>query len=113
MIKFISILVSVVSFNFVVSYSTTKAETQPQEVGIEFSDSAIAIESGQPVFSKGTKIWLSNPSKENIKLYLNEQEKEINSEKVELSEIANLNEGTYTLVLSTNSDEKVFGFTIQ
>lgn len=113
MIKFVSILISVVSFNFFVSYSTTKAENQPQEVSIEFSDSAIAIESGQPVFNKGTKIWLSNPRKEEIKIFLNEEEKEINSEKVELSEITKLEEGTYTLVLNTNSEEKIFGFTIQ
>ncbi|MEQ8907434.1 hypothetical protein [Ekhidna sp.] len=113
MIKFISILISVVSVNFYVSYNTTKAESQPQEVDIEFSDKAVAIESGQPVFTKGTKIWISNPQKEAIKLYLNEEEKEINSEKVELSEIAKLNEGTYTLVVNTTKEEKIFGFTIQ
>jgi len=113
MIKFVSILVSVVSFNFVVSYSTTQAEAQPYEVGIEFSHSAIDIESGQPVFNKGTKIWLSNPQKEEVKIYLNEEEKETNSEKVELSDIIKLDVGTYTLVVNTRSDEKVFGFTIQ
>jgi methionine-rich copper-binding protein CopC len=103
----------VVSVNFYVSYNTTKAENQPQEVDLEFSDDAVAIESGQPVFTKDTKIWLSNPLKEEIKLYLNEEEKETNSEKVELSEITNLSEGTYTLVVNTNTNEKVFGFTIQ
>lgn len=113
MIKLVSILISVVSFNFVVSFNTTMAESQPQEVEIQFSDKAVAIESGQPVFTKGTKIWLSNPKKEEIKVYLNENEKEVNSEKLDLSEITNLNEGTYTLVVNTVKEEKVFGFTIQ
>ncbi|SNT36352.1 hypothetical protein SAMN05421640_3561 [Ekhidna lutea] len=113
MIKFVLILVSVVSFNFVVSYTTTMENTQPNEVAVVFSDEAVAIESGQPVFTKGTKIWVTNPNKEDIKVYLNEKEDKISDEKVDLSQITNLNEGTYTLVLNTDSEEKVFGFTIQ
>ena len=111
MIKFITILCSVVSLNFLVSFTTMK--NQPLEVAIEFSDEAVAVESGQPVFNKGTKVWLTNPKKESIKVFLNEEEKEINSEKVDLSDITNLNEGTYTLVINTTAEEKVFGFTIQ
>lgn len=111
MVKFVAILISVVSVNFYVSMTTI--DNQPQELAIEFSDDAVAIESGQPVFKKGTKIWVSNPQKEEIKLYLNEEEKEMSDEKVDLSEITNLEEGTYTLVVNTNTEEKVFGFTIQ
>ena len=111
MINFVVILFSVVSFNFVDSYVVS--DNQPQEVAIEFSNEAVAVESGQPVFNKGTNVWLSNPQKEEIKLYLNEEEKYTNAEKVDLSEIINLNEGTYTLVININSEEKVFGFTIQ
>ena len=48
-----------------------------------------------------------------MKIYLNEQVKEMNVDKVELSDIMSLNEGTYTLVVNTTSDEKVYGFTIQ
>ncbi|MEP1032764.1 hypothetical protein [Ekhidna sp.] len=110
MIKFVSILLSVFSFNFVVSYGTVN---QPSDVAIEFSEKAVAVESGQPVFTKGTKVWLSNPKNQEIKIYLNEEEKEINGIMVDLSEITNLNEGTYTLVVNTNTDEKIFGFTIQ
>ncbi len=113
MIKFVTILASVVSFNFVVSFTTTSIESQPSEVTIEFSDTAVAIEGGQPVFQKGTKVWVSNPKKENIQLHLNEKEKEVNEEKVDLSKITNLEEGTYTLVVTTEIEEKVFGFTIQ
>ncbi len=112
MIKFVAILLSVVGFNFVVSFTTTE-NTQPRELEVEFSNQAVAIESGQPVFTKGTKVWITNPKKEEIKLYLNEEEKEISEAKIDLSQITNLEEGTYTLVVNTNSDEKVFGFTIQ
>ncbi|MEQ9467111.1 MAG: hypothetical protein RLN88_06830 [Ekhidna sp.] len=111
MVKFVAILISVVSFNFYVSITTT--DSQPQEVQIEFSDEAVAIESGQPVFKKGTKVWVSNPQKEEIKLYLNEAEKEVKDDKIDLSQITSLKEGTYTLVINTNTEEKVFGFTIQ
>ncbi|WP_436517221.1 hypothetical protein [Ekhidna sp. To15] len=110
MIKFVSILVSVFSFNFVVSYSTAD---QPSDVALEFSDKAVAVESGQPVFTKGTKVWLTNPQKQEIKLYLNEEVKEINGVKVDLSKITNLSEGTYTVVVNTVTEEKIFGFTIQ
>ena len=113
MIKFVTILTSVVSFNFVVSFTPTSTESQPSEVAIEFSNMAVAIESGQPVFRKGTKVWVSNPQKKNMQLYLNEEEKEVNEEKVDLSQITNLKEGTYTLVVNTKVEEKVFGFTIQ
>lgn len=110
MIKFVSILISVFSFNFVVSYSTVD---QPSDVALEFSDNAVAVESGQPVFTKGTKVWLSNPQKQEIKLFLNEEVKEINGVKVDLSQITNLDEGTYTVVINTTTEEKIFGFTIQ
>ena len=112
MLKFVTVLASVVSLNFVVSLTTTTIESQQSEVAIEFSNTAVAIESGQPVFRKGTKVWVSNPQKEKIQLYLNEKEKEISDKKVDLSKITNLNEGTYTLVINTNAEEKVFGFTI-
>lgn len=110
MIKFISILLSVYSFNFVVSYSTLD---QPSDVAIEFSEKAVAVESGQPVYTEGTKIWLSNPQQKEIKLFLNEEVKEINGVKVDLSEITSLKAGTYTLVVNTQLEEKTFGFTIQ
>lgn len=110
MIKFISILLSVYSFNFVVSYSTLD---QPSDVEIEFSEKAVAVESGQPVYAEGTKIWLSNPQQKEIKLFLNEEVKEINGVKVDLSEITRLKAGTYTLVVNTQLEEKTFGFTIQ
>lgn len=110
MIKFVAILLSVFSFNFVVSYNSVN---QPSDVNLEFSEKAVAVESGQPVFAEGTKVWLSNPTKKEIKVFLNEEVKEINGVKVDLSEITNLEKGTYTLVVNTTTDEKIFGFTIQ
>ena len=112
MIKFILILFSVVSLNMIVSFQTT-SPNQSQDVDIEFSQTAIAIESGQPVFMEGTKIWLNNPKKESIQLYLNEEEKALSEEMVDLSAITDLKAGTYTLVVNTSAEEKIFGFTIQ
>ncbi|MEO1253555.1 MAG: hypothetical protein AAFY41_01535 [Bacteroidota bacterium] len=113
MVKFVSILISVVSFNFVVSFTTIKNESQPSEVTIEFSNTAVAIEGGQPVYEKGTKVWISNPQKESIELHVNEKVKEVSEEKVDISKIIALEEGTYTLMVSTVEEDKVFGFTIQ
>lgn len=113
MIKFVLILVSVLCFNFIISYTNVEAEAQPKEVAIAFSDPAIAIESGQPVYAKGTKVWLSNPLNEDMKLFINEEVKEVKDAKVDLNEITHLVEGTYTLVVNTQSGEKVYGFTIQ
>lgn len=110
MIKFITVLLSVYSFNFLISFNTT---SQPSDVALQFSDKAIAVESGQPVYEMGTKVWISNPQKKEIKLFLNEEVKEINGVKVDLSEITNLKTGTYTVIVNTVSDEKTFGFTIQ
>lgn len=110
MVKFITVLLSVYSFNFFICFN---AIDQPADVALQFSEKAIAVESGQPVYEMGTKVWISNPQKEEIKLFLNEEVKEINGTKVDLSEITNLGTGTYTLIVNTVSDEKTFGFTIQ
>ena len=117
MIKLISILLSVMSLNFVVSY-TAAEKAQHDDVDLEFSKNAIGIESGQPVFSSDTKVWVSKSGTEKVKLYINEEEKEISENKVELSQLTELKEGTYTLVVvttdeSNNTTESVFGFTIQ
>ena len=117
MTKLISLLVSVVSLNFMVAY-TALDENQPNAVDLEFSNNAIGIESGQPVFSSNTKVWVSNPGKKKVKLYINEEEKEISESKIELSEITTLAKGTYTLVVISEDDtnstsESFFGFTIQ
>ena len=97
-----------------VSSTTTD---QLNEIELEFSNDAIAIESGQPVFTKDTKIWLSNPSESKVKLYINEEEKEIDDSIVDVSDLTKLEEGTYTLMAVKEVDNKkeeiIFGFTIQ
>lgn len=112
MLKFVSVLSSVVMLNFLFAFSST-GSSQSEEVDLSFSKSAVAIESGQPVYNEGTKIWISNPMKKEINIYLNEEVKKLNASKVELSQITKLQEGTYTLVINTNQEEKTFGFTIQ
>ena len=114
MIKFVSILTGVLSLNFMVSY-TSPWGTQPENVLVEFSKSAIGIESGQPVFTRDTKILVSNPKAEKVKIFINEDEKELKESKIELS---NLEEGTYTMIIvsadeNKQNDEQTIGFTIQ
>jgi len=112
MIKFVSIVISVMSLNY--TASLTPIGTQLEDVEVEFSEKAIGIESGQPIFPKNTKIWVSNPKKEKIKLFINDEEKEVKDEKVE---ITGLKEGTYTLMIvaseETSDEKKTVGFTIQ
>ena len=43
MLKFVFILCSVFSVNFLVSYNAATALDQPSDVNIQFSDTAIAI----------------------------------------------------------------------
>jgi len=113
MIKFITILVSLLSLNTFFTFGLVDSKDAPQPVEVEFSGTAVAIESGQPVFEKGTDVWVSNPGQEEVQIFLNEQETESNSEKIELSKIILIGEGTYTLVIQTSDEEKTFGFTIQ
>lgn len=114
MIKFVSILISVLSLNFMVSYTAAEG-TQPEGIMVEFSKKAVGIESGQPVFTKDTKVLLSNPAEEKYTLYINENEKEIDKKRLE---IGNLEKGTYTIMIVSNKksekdSKKTIGFTIQ
>lgn len=109
MIKLVSILAPVFLLNVFDPYGTLPT----LEASVEFSNPAIRIESGQPVFTKDTHVWISNPKQEVLKLYINEEEKETQEAKIELSDLTDLKEGTYTVVLHAKEDEKVFGFTIQ
>ena len=112
MIKFVSILISVMSLNFMMSYTT--ASTQIDEVEVAFSNKAIAIESGQPVFTQDTKIMVSYAGSEKVKIYINDKEQELKDEQVEIS---GLEQGTYTLMFVAAEQEennvRTVGFTIQ
>jgi len=112
MIKFVSILISVLSLNFMVSF-TARDKDQLEEIEVDFSTTPIGFESGQPVFSKDTKVVVSKTAKENMKLHINEEEKELSSDKIEL---AGLKEGTYTIMVVEPEKKKsiaTVGFTIQ
>lgn len=110
MIKFVSVLITVMSLNFAVVYTTTEF-SQKSGIDVEFSNDAIKVESGQPVFSKDTKVTISNPTNKSVKLYLNEEEKEISKGMIELDR---LEEGTYTLmVIDAENSKSTFGFTIE
>ena len=111
MLKFVSILVTLA---FIEPGKTlSENSSQINEVKVEFSESAIGIESGQPIFSKGTKVWVSNPTETQIDLFINDEEKSMKEKKIEIS---NLTAGTYTIMIvnANKTDEKrTVGFTIQ
>ncbi|MBC6401331.1 MAG: hypothetical protein GDA42_11275 [Ekhidna sp.] len=110
MIKFITLTIAVFSLGF----NAADGNARIEDVVVEFSNQAIGIESGQPVFTKDTKIWISNPTEEKIKLYINEYEREVKDKKVEIS---GLDKGTYTLMIvgekENEGKNKIVGFTIQ
>jgi len=111
MLKFVSILIS----SGYLAFGTPEfaSNTQIDEVKIEFSEIAIGIESGQPIFSKETKVWVSKPTEVAINLYINDQEKEMNEKKIE---IGGLESGTYTIMIvdaKKTQERRTIGFTIQ
>lgn len=115
MIKFVLILTSVVSLNFAVSFNEADLEPTQDAFELIFSEKAIAVESGQPVYPSNTKVWVSNNDSnlDAVTVFVNEDEAIIQSkEKVELSKITKLESGTYTLIVKAGQ-ESTFGFTIQ
>jgi len=110
MIKVIILFASLFSFTL----SNTEHNAQIEYVEVEFSNQAIGIESGQPIFTVDTKIWVSNPTDEPFKLFINEDEKEMSEKKVEIS---GLDKGTYTLMIvgveKNDGEKRTVGFTIQ
>lgn len=110
MIKSIILIVSSLSL----SLNAIENSSQIENVEVEFSNKAIGIESGQPIFTEDTKVWVSNPTDEKFKLFINEDEKEMAEKKVE---IAGLSKGTYTLMIvgtdRNEGEKKTIGFTIQ
>lgn len=111
MIKFVSMVSMLLLSEFV--YTSENAKVQINEVKVEFSEKALGIESGQPIYSEKTIIWVSNPTESEMKIYINEEEKMMKDKKVEIS---GLDSGTYTLMIINSDDKKekrTVGFTIQ
>jgi len=111
MLKFVVITFFMFSSKF--ESTIDKRIVQIEDVKVEFSENAIGIESGQPIFSKDTKIWVSNPTKTKINLFINDDEKEMEKQKIEISD---LEIGTYTIMIvnaSKQEEKRTVGFTIQ
>ena len=110
MTKFVTLIIAAFSLNF----NAADRNNQIEDVEVEFSNKAIGIESGQPIFTKDTKVWVSNPTEERVKIFINEDEKEMTDRKVEIS---GLTEGTYTLMIvgteESYGEKRTIGFTIQ
>lgn len=112
MLKFVFILISAGLLELG-SPSSNANNTQIDEVKVEFSESAIGIESGQPIFSKGIKVWVSNPTEVDFNLYINDEEKVMNEKKIEIKD---LESGTYTIMIvdaRKTEEKRTVGFTIQ
>lgn len=114
MIRLVLILTSVVSLDFAVSFKATESKEVQESTELIFSNDAIAVESGQPVYPKDTKVWISTiENMEEIKLQVNEREAVVkNEKKIDLSKVITLESGTYTLVVN-DRQESTFGFTIE
>lgn len=111
MIKFVSIVSMLLLSEF--GYNSENTGVQINEVKVEFSEKALGIESGQPIYSEKTIVWVSNPTETEMKIFINEEEKLMNDKRVEIS---GLDRGTYTLMIINSDDEKekrTVGFTIQ
>lgn len=112
MIKFVAILTLAILANFIISFTQFKSNENTDDE-LVFSNEIVTVESGQPVYSKGTEIAINNSEKKQMEIYLNEQVIKTSEQQINLSQVAQLNEGTYTLVINKGFQEKTYGFTIQ
>ena len=111
MLKFVSIIISIVFLEL--GDTSAPINYQLDEVKVEFSERAIGIESGQPIFSRDTKVTVSNPTDTEIKLYINDEEKQMNDRTIEIS---GLKSDTYTIMImdaEKTEEKRTVGFTIQ
>ncbi|WP_420317824.1 hypothetical protein [Ekhidna sp.] len=96
-------------------FGTSVTETSKKPLpSIEFSQSAIDFESGQPVFKDETTAILKTASLEEVRVVINDQVDFVtNSENIELSSLIKFSEGTYTVLIQGKDYEETFGFTIR
>ncbi len=95
--------------------NTNKSTNKSISPSIEFSKPANEFESGQPVFPKGTKAYLRNLDSQESRVVINDQvDLVLNSNRVEVSKLVKLSEGTYTVMIeSADGNKETFGFTIK
>lgn len=81
---------------------------------IEFSNSAIDFESGQPVFSKKTNAILNVQGGGSVRVIINDAvDAKVTKKQINLSSLIEFSEGTYTVVVKGEDFEEAFGFTIR
>jgi hypothetical protein len=110
--QFILILVLAFSGSLANSSDTTVVlEDLPR---IEFSNPALAFESGQPVFSKETSAILKIKTATEVKLIINDLvETQVSANEIDLSSLIDFKEGTYTVLIQGQGYDEAFGFTIK
>ncbi len=118
MIKFVVLLTSAITFNFTISFGELIGLSQsekPQAVQLQFSESPIGVESGQPVYPVKTKVFVKSLEEKEFTISVNGSAEFVeNGSKVDISRFINPIADTYTVVVEAKDDEeslhKVFGF---
>lgn len=81
---------------------------------IEFSQTAIDFESGQPVFSTQTSAVLNVQRHGSVRVIINDAvDTTITKKEIDLSSLVDLSEGTYTILILGKGYQETFGFTIR
>ena len=115
MVKFTILLFSALVTDF---YANERGlETVPADsfASIIYTEPAVDYESGQPVFSQQVRATLFRKSNhQEVRLVINDLiDITIDTQVIELYELVEFKEGTYTVQLVTDKGEETFGFTIR
>lgn len=107
------ILIITLAFSGLFAKNPTNTAVKKLPV-IEFSNSAIDFESGQPVFSEETQAILNTKGAGSVRVIINDSvDKKISKKQVDLSSLIDFSEGTYTVIVKGKDFEEAYGFTIR
>ena len=92
-----------------------RTDTVKRIASIVYSEKAMEYESGQPVFSSNVEAMLLHRSNQDgVRVIINDVfEDTFDSNVIELNDIVELSEGTYTVVIESGNEEETFAFTIR
>ncbi len=86
-----------------------------RNTSIIYSQPAIAFESGQPVFTSDVKVTLFRKANiDGVRVVINDSlDMELSSEVIELYDLIDFTQGTYTVVVEVEDQSETFGFTVR
>jgi len=119
MIKFVVLLTSAITFNFTLSFGEMLGLNQtekPEAIQLFFTESPVAVESGQPVYPLDTQVYVKSTQEKEFSISVNgSAELKASGLKVDISNFINPMGDTYTVVVEAKDQEssiqKIFGFT--